>query len=50
MKEERKGENKEKIRKLTMECGELQVFNKRPKKKDKRKDRGRGSWKTLEAL
>ena len=37
-----------------MECGELQVFNERPKKKkkkkDKRKDRGRGSWKTLEAL
>jgi hypothetical protein len=40
------------MRKLTVKTGEPQVFNERPKKKDKRKDRGRGSvsWKTLEAL
>jgi hypothetical protein len=37
------------MRKLTVETGELQVFNERPKKKDKRKDRGRGSWKTIYA-
>jgi hypothetical protein len=39
----------EKMRKLTVKTGELEVFKERQKKKDKRKDRGRGSWKTIYA-